>query len=392
MSEVSEVSAMTPVAAAQHLAPVAGSVAAQAERDRRLNEALVTRLSAAGLFRLCVPEAIGGLEAHPAALVEVVESLARGDAAPAWCVAVCATSGLLAAYLPEDAAREIYGSPSSIVGGVFAPRGRAVAAGGEYRVSGRWPFASGCRHCHWLMGGCVVDDGEGALRMLPNGMPDVRLMLAPAGEVTIHDTWEVSGLRGTGSEDIELAEATIPAARSASVFTDRPLHEGPLYAFPLFGLLAIAIAGVTLGIARGALDDLVELAGAKRPTGSRRTLADRGTAQAEAGRCEAALRAARAGLYAAVDRAWDAAASDGEVPVAERAGLRLAATHAAATASEIAHSAFRLGGGTAIYDSSPLQRRFRDASAATAHVLVAPATWELTGRLVLGLDTDATQL
>jgi alkylation response protein AidB-like acyl-CoA dehydrogenase len=387
-----EVSATTPVEAAQQLASAAGSLAAQAERDRRLDEDLVARLTAAGLFRLCVPEAIGGLEAHPAVLVEAVESLARGDAAPAWCVAVCATSGLVAAYLPEDAAREIYGPSASIVGGVFAPRGRAVAAGDEYRVSGRWPFASGCRHCDWLMGGCLVDDGAGGVRTLQNGMPDVRLMLAPAGEVTIHDTWEVSGLRGTGSEDIELADVAIPAARSASVFTDRPLHDGPLYAFPLFGLLAIAIAGVTLGIARGALDDLVALAGAKRPTGSRRTLGERGTVQAEAGRCEAALRAARAGLYAAIECAWDAAASGGEVPVAERAGLRLAATHAAATASEISHSAFRLGGGTAIYDSSPLQRRFRDASAATAHMLVAPATWELTGRLVLGLETDASQL
>jgi alkylation response protein AidB-like acyl-CoA dehydrogenase len=385
-------SEVTPVVAAQELAPTAASLAAQAERDRRLDDELVTRISTAGLFRLCVPRALGGLEANPAVLVEVVESLARGDAAPAWCVAVCATSGLVAAYLPEDAAHEIYGSPLSIVGGVFAPRGRAVVADGDYRVSGRWPFASGCRHCNWLMGGCVVDDGGGDVRMLPNGIPDVRLMLAPAAEVTIHDTWEVSGLRGTGSDDIELADALVPAGRSASVFTDRPLHDGPLYAFPLFGMLAIAIAGVTLGIARGALDDLIELAGIKRPTGSRRTLAERGTAQAEAGRCEAALRAARAGLYAAISAAWDAAISGGEVPVAERAGLRLAATHAAATAAEVSHSAFRLGGGTAIYDSSPLQRRFRDASAATAHMLVAPATWELTGRLVLGLETDATQL
>jgi alkylation response protein AidB-like acyl-CoA dehydrogenase len=223
-------------------------------------------------------------------------------------------------------------------------------------------------------------------------MPDVRLMLAPSASVAIHDTWEVAGLRGTGSEDISFDDVTVPVDHSASVFSDRPVHDGPLYAFPLFGLLAIAIAGVSLGVARGALDDLADLAGAKKPTGSARTLAERPTAQAETARAEAAIRAARAGLYEAIDRAWEAAVEGGEVPVAEKAGLRLAATHAAAVAADVAHGAFRLGGGSAIYDRSPLQRRFRDANTATAHMLVAPATWELTGRLLLGLETDTTQL
>lgn len=380
-----------PVDAARRLAPLAAEHAAAAERERRLDAGLVSEIVAAGLFRLCVPEAIGGLEAHPAVLVGAVEALARGDAAPAWCVAVCATSGLVAAYLPPPAASDIYGSPTSIAGGVFAPRGKAVSGDGGFRVSGRWPFASGCRHCDWLLGGSVVES-DGQLQMLPNGMPDVRLMLAPADAAVIHETWEVAGLRGTGSEDIEFVDVTIPREHSASVFSDPPVHDGPLYGFPLFGLLALAIAGVSLGIARGALDDLVALAVAKTPTGSRRTLADRATAQAETAQAEASLRAARAELYGAIDRAYEAATVRGEVPVPERAGLRLAATHAAAVAAEVAHSAFRLGGGSAIYDRSPLQRRFRDANVATAHMLVAPATWELAGRLLLGLETDTTQL
>jgi alkylation response protein AidB-like acyl-CoA dehydrogenase len=224
-------------------------------------------------------------------------------------------------------------------------------------------------------------------------MPDVRLMIAPTSAYTIHDTWDVTGLRATGSNDVSLEDERIPLAHSASVFSDTPVSDGPLYAFPLFGLLAVAIAGVGLGAARGALDDLTELAGAKTPTGGgRRTVAERSTVQAEVARAEAALRAARAGLYEAITEAWDASLAEGVIPVSARTGLRLAATHATAVGAQVTHTAYLLGGGTAIYGTSPLQRRYRDANVATQHMLVAPATWELTGRLLLGLDTDVTQL
>ena len=295
-----------PVEAARALAASAAQAAPDSERARRLDGALVSELAAAGLFRLCVPRAVGGLEAHPAVLVECVEALARGDAAAGWCVAIGATSGLLAAYLPEDSARRLYASESAIAGGVFAPRGRAVRVDGGFRVTGRWPFASGCQHCDWLMGGCVVDTGDGTLQTLPNGMPDIRLMLAPAEDFEIHDTWHVSGLRGTGSHDIELSDAFVPDEMAASVISDTPRHDGGLYAFPLFGLLALAIAGVSLGAARGALDDFIELAGAKVPTGGRRALAERGAVQAEIAQAEARLRAARALLFAAIAEACGA--------------------------------------------------------------------------------------
>ena len=376
--------------AARRLAATAAELAPEAERDRQLSESLVTALAEAGLFRLCVTAAAGGLEAHPGTLTAAVGALAAGDAAAAWCVAIAATSGLLAGYLPEASARAIYAEPTTMVAGVFAPKGRATPDERGYRVSGRWPFASGCRHTDWLMGGCVVDDG-GTPRMLPNGMPDVRLVLAPTEAFTIHDTWHVMGLRATGSHDIELDGLHVPAERSASVFSDPPVQTGPLYAFPLFGLLALAIAAVCLGIARGALDDLVALAGGKVPTGGRRTLAERATVQAEVARAEASVRAARALLDEAIGEAWERAVADGSVDTPRRAGLRLAATHATAAGVQATETAYRLGGGSAIYDSSPLQRRLRDAHVATQHMLVAPATWELTGRLLLGLPTDLTQ-
>src|SRR4051794_2893928 len=369
-----------PVEAARRLAPTAAELAPAAERDRQLAEPLVAALADAGLFRLCVPAAAGGLEAHPGTLVAAVRALAAGDAAAGWCVAIAATSGLVAGYLPEAAAREIYAEPATVVAGVFAPKGRATPEPGGFRVSGRWPFASGCRHADWLMGGCVVDGG-------------MRLMLAPADAFTIHDTWHVMGLRGTGSHDIELDGVHIPAERTANVLGDPPLQAGPLYAFPLFGLLALAIAAVSLGIARGALDDLIALAGGKVPTGGgKRTLAERGTVQAEVARAEAAVRAAGALLDEAIGAAWERAVAGDGVDVEQRAALRLAATHATAVCARATDTAYTLAGGSALYESSPLQRRLRDAHAATQHMLVAPATWELTGRVLLGMPTDATQL
>jgi indole-3-acetate monooxygenase len=366
------------------LAQTAARYADEAERERQLPDELVKALAEAGVFRLLVPRAVGGREEHPRVLVETVEQLARADGSVGWCAAIGSTSGIMAGYLPPETAQEIYGSATSISGGVFAPVGKATRAEGGYRITGRWRFASGCTYCDWLMGGCLV---EGDPRPVP------RLVLAPASDVEIHDTWDAMGLRGTGSHDIEMNDLFVPQTRQASLVVDRPTATGPLYAFPVFGLLALAIGAVNLGIARGALDDVIALAGERTPTGSSRTMAERPTVQAELGAAEARLQAARSLLLQAVDEAWAPAAEKGEVPVAQRASLRLAATHAATTGAEVTCVAYHLAGGASVYESSgPLPRRFRDANTATQHMLVGPTTNELAGRLLLRLPTDASQL
>ncbi len=241
------------------------------------------------------------------------------------------------------------------------------------------------------MGGCLVEEG-GELRKLESGAPDIRFMLFPAAEVEVIDTWTVAGLRGTGSHDFSIEGASVPEERSASLITDEPRCEGPLYAFPVFGLLALSIASVGLGIARAAIDDLVELATAKVPAGSRRTLAQRSDAQAAVAAAEAQVRSARALVDDAVGEAWDAARASGEVTTELKAGLRLAASHAMRSSRDAVDSMYELGGGSAIYESSPLQRRLRDVHVATQHMLVGPATWELAGRVLLGQEADASQL
>jgi alkylation response protein AidB-like acyl-CoA dehydrogenase len=241
------------------------------------------------------------------------------------------------------------------------------------------------------MGGCLVRDGDRP-RLLPSGAPDIRLMLFPADAARVVDTWSVAGLRGTGSHDIEVTDLVVPARRSVSLLTDRPREPGPLYAFPVFGLLATGIAAVALGIARSAIAELVRMASGKRPTGSRRTLAERGVVQAQVAEADALVGAAHAFLLDTIGRAWDTAAASGSMSVDVRAAVRLAATHATRSAVRAVDLMYEAGGGTAVYASSPLQRQLRDVHVVTQHVMTAPATYELVGRLRLGLDTDTGML
>ena len=182
----------------------------------------------------------------------------------------------------------------------------------------------------------------------------------------------------------------IPADRSVSFITDTPRDPGPLYAFPPFGLLALGIAAVASGNALAALADLRDLAGAKKAAGSSRRLAERATVQADYARAEAALMAARALVEVTVAAAWADANHGATLTIDTRARLRLAATHLTRTAAEVTRTAYDLAGGTAVYASHPLQRRLRDAQVATQHMMIAPATWELTGRVLLGVPTDAS--
>jgi alkylation response protein AidB-like acyl-CoA dehydrogenase len=380
-----------PLSAALRISAHAAALAEQTERDRELPRELLGELRDARLLSLCLPRTLGGRETRPAEMALTLEQLASADGATGWCAMIASTSSLLGAYLPSDDAELIYAGGSAVTGGVFAPRGRAERRDGAYVVTGRWSFVSGVQHCDWVLGGCVVHDGEEPV-LLADGSPDVRLVLMPIDAVEVIDTWSVSGLRGTGSHDMSAVAQLVPATRVVSLLDDRPRHPGALYSFPLFGLLALGIASVALGIARGAIEDLTELAGTKTPAAGRRTLAERATVQAEVARAEASLRAARGLLLAEADAAWLAAESGAAIPEEHRLGLRLAATHATGVAAEVVTAMYHAGGGSSIYDSSPLQRRFRDVHVATQHMMVAPATWELAGRLLLGLPTDVRQL
>jgi alkylation response protein AidB-like acyl-CoA dehydrogenase len=374
--------ASTIVDAARDLAELIEANADDGERIRRLPLATAKGLNDAQLLRMCVPEAYGGPEVDPVTMVEAIEAVAHSDGAAGWCTMIASTTSSMASLLPVSAAEEIYGDSTSITGGVFAPNGKGVATSVDgvdgFAVSGRWAWGSGTQHCRWVLGGALCDDGT------------FRLCWFPQSEVTFHDTWYTTGMRGSGSLDYSVTDVFVPAERTIQPGVTRPVVRTPLSQFPNFTLLAAGVSAVGLGVARRALDELVDLAQGKKPQYSSKTLAHSSFTQVELARAEAKLRAARAFLLDELGSAWATAQAGDEVTVAARTGIRLAATHAATVGAEVADTAFTVAGGTAVYDTSVLGRCLRDAHIVTQHIQTAPKLNETIGKLLLGLDVDTS--
>lgn len=355
--------------------------AVAAEQAGRLSDDVVGVIRSSGLPGLGLPGALGGFASPPVATTEVLERIATCDAASAWIVMIASTASLNAAYLPPAAADAIYANGSqTMTAGVFAPKGRGTRVEGGYRISGWWPFCSGSLHADWITGGFVVA-----------GESTFRVAFFPADQVEIIDSWHVMGLAATGSHDFRVDDCFVPEDHTIAPDIDQPWADEPLYRFPLYGMLALGVASVMLGIARGAIDDLVELATEKTPTGSRRTLAERPAVQQAIAQSEARLGSARAYMHDRIGEAWDLAVDGHPVEGTTRAGLRMAATHAAETAVDVVEAMFRVAGGTSIYRTSRLERRFRDVNTAAQHMMVSQPTWEMVGRALLGVG-DHTQL
>ena len=376
------------------LAPLLPGIAARAdeiEQARQLPADLATQLVDTGVFKLCVPRELAGGEAPPPVLLEAIEAAARADGSVGWNIMIGATSGTTAAWLAPDAARSIHGASHAVTGGIFAPRGKAVREGEGWRVSGTWQWASGNAQAQWMKAGCIAWE-DGKPRMLRDGVPEVLTVYLPRDRLRFADNWHVSGLCGTGSCDMSVEDVLVPADHALSLVRDRPRIDTPLYRFPVFGLLATGCAAVALGIARGAIDDLVALAGAKVPTLARRPLAERTGTQSEIARAEAGVRGARAFLMEAIDAAWSDAEQARPIDPEKRMALRLAATHATEASARAVDACYTLAGGSSVYRTSPLQRRFRDIHVITQHMMVAPPSYEVAGRVVLGLPTDPSML
>ncbi len=361
-------------------AAVAARLADDAERQRRLPEATSAAIRDAGLYRMLVPRSLGGEEVGLVEMIEALEILGAADGSAAWCAMVAATAGLSLAHLEPDAAHEVFAGPETVIVGVFAPRGRAERRGDELRLSGRWPFGSNVLNADWVLGGCLIE-----------GSDRPRLVLMRRSEVEVIDTWRVAGLRGTGSHDFAVEELVVPASRAADTAA-APFEDGALYAVPMLATLALGIAAVAVGIAGAAIDEFVVLASAKVPTGSRRRLAEREVVQAAVARSRGEVRAARALLLSEAAAAWSEATAQGEIGTPRRAALRIAATHAANAAVRATDEVFSHAGASSIYETSTLQRRFRDTHVAAQHLMVAPPTYELAGRVELGLEVEGRGL
>jgi alkylation response protein AidB-like acyl-CoA dehydrogenase len=383
-----------PVQRARALAPEIEAAAERIERERRLPEALLASLHDAGLFRLLLPRALGGAEADPVTFVRVIEQVAQADASTAWCLCQASGCSMIAAYLEAPVARTIFGNdPRAVLAWGPGPDARAVAVDGGYRVTGTWSFASGCRHATWLGGYCPILEADGTPRQRADGAPEGRTMLFPAGSAALVDVWDVSGLRGTGSDVFTVSDLWVP--REHSVARDDPAerrYPGQLYCFPLGSLYASGFAGVALALGRSSLDAFIELARDKTPRGDRRTLSESAVVQSQVGRAEAQLRSARLLLLESLAEIWAAVGRTGTLTLDQRMLIRLAATYAIEQAKDVVDTAHRAAGATAIFASSAFDRRFRDIHAVTQQLQGRQSHFETVGQFLLGLDPDITFL
>ena len=373
------------VRAARALAPAIRELRADIERDRSLPAPLVKRMAETGFFSLWLARALGGPELNTVDYLRVIEELSRADGAVGWCTMVSAGYSRLSGYLDDGVAREIFGDGSTIVAGTINPTGKAMVVPGGFRVSGRWSYGSFIGHSTWTVGSSVIHDNDGPCRG-PDGAPDMRLMLFPTSAVEIIDTWRVGGLRGTGSHDFHVTDLFVPDDHAIAAFTAKPVRPGTLYAAPFITVFAMAIASVPLGIARAAIEAFVALAEAKTPMGGASRLREKASAQADVGKAEALLRSARAFLVESVHDIWNAVAAGDTPSLPQRATARLAAAQAAAASAQAVDLLYNAAGGTALYESNLLERCFRDVHATTQHMGTSSANFELSGRVLLGLD------
>jgi alkylation response protein AidB-like acyl-CoA dehydrogenase len=356
----------------------------EGERERHLPDAVVDAMREAGLFRLWTPKEYGGDEVDLPVFMKTVENLARINSAAGWIFSTGGAGPLLTAFLSPESAREVYANgPDLFLAGASAPTGRAVPVDGGYRLSGRWPLASGSQHGDWL--GCVVMvfDGD-APRMDAHGAPDFKSMLLPRQDCELQDTWYSLGMRGTGSTHFVVNDAFVPEHRVFSVFTAQPQVRGALYSLGVLSMFAMTVASVLPGIARAAIDAFVELAKAKTPTFSQTGLATRPTIHAELARVEALLQSARAYLYEVAEEMM--ASVQAGMPVSEEleARRRLACANVGASCTEAVDRLFALAGSTPIYSGHPLERCLRDIRTAAQHLFVSPVWWEKTGQYYFG--------
>jgi indole-3-acetate monooxygenase len=380
----------TPLEVARGLAPRIRKRAAEIEAARQLPADLVMDIANARLFRVALPEAEGGLGADIVTTLQVIEEVARADGSTGWCLAMgINTLRQSAQFAPEVRRLIFFSDPVGISAGSANPRGRAVAVPGGYRVTGHWFFASGCMHSSALHGACKVFDGD-APRLRPNGDQEVRIAyFYPKSIARIIDTWDVSGLRGTGSHDIEVADLFVPDERTFSALDLRARVTGPMNRMHGFDLAGCSFCCVGLGVARAAIDEFVELAQVKVPRSSSELLRDRAIVQAKIGEAEAVLRSGRALLFDVVEDMWETVLAARPITERQRADLRLAMTHAAQSAGTATHMVCAAAGTTSIFTKSPLERYARDAEVVTRHNQLQFVNYEAVGRTVLGLESNS---
>jgi alkylation response protein AidB-like acyl-CoA dehydrogenase len=356
---------------------------AEIDEARKLPSEVVARLREAGMFRLMMPKTWGGPELRPAEQVEIIEELAKANASAAWCVMIGCDSGFFAGYLDQDAAREIFPRLDMVTAGSVMPTGRAERVEGGYRVTGQWSFGSGVSHADVVGLSCVLYE-NGAPVMKSKSTPVTCGMLTPAANVEVVDNWHTTGMRGTGSSDYRTKDLFVaerflfnlrPPARREGVLWRRATNFLP------------KVSGVPLGAARATIDHVVEMMKTKVEMPGGRPYKNIPRVQSAIADAEMKFGAARAYVFAAMDREWERLEHHEEPSVRERADAWLSRVNAAQTARDIIRSLYDAAGSAAIYsERSLLDRALRDAETFCQHIVAQRKSLEMIGGMLLGAD------
>jgi indole-3-acetate monooxygenase len=388
-----DVEAQPVVQAAKAMQSTLRKYREEIEREQRMPQGLVEEMREAGFYRLLIPRAYGGLESDPLTFLRVGELLAEGCGSVGWNIANNSIGQLVVLGLPQEGTDEIYGNgPVNLAGTAVQGGGKAVRVDGGYRVTGRWQFGSGCNEAVWMLGSFQnIENGEPVAR--PDGTGSHWRAVFKRSEVEIvPGTWDVSGLRGTGSFDWTVKDVFLPERR-VMIHAGAPLDNqwnrwpGVTYQVPAQCWVGPHHSSVITGIARAGIDALIELAGGKQPRG-RPTglLCENPQVQDAVGRADAILNAGRAYRTAMITELWNTIAAGKETTLEQRARCRLAATYAADSARQAMDLMYRMGGSTSFKRESRLAECWRDLHTVGQTVTLAPEWYPIGGRVYLGLD------
>ena len=381
------------VRAAAALQPVLRRYHEEIEREQRLAPAVVEELREAGFYRMVIPHSLGGLEVDPLIYLRAVEVLADGVGSVGWNIANNSIGQLVTLGLPDEGVQEIYAQrPDTVIAGTAVMGGgRAVPVDGGYRVTGRWPFGTGCQESSWMLGSFQIFDGDQPRRSPDGSSVYWRGLFARAEAQIVEGSWDVTGMRATGSFDWTVDDVFLPERRTmvhAGIPLDNQWKRWPgiSYALPAQAWVGPHHCAVITGIARAGIDALIELAAEKTPRGRTGRLCDNAQVQDVVGRAEAILNAGRAGRSAMITEIWNTVAAGEETTLEQRARCRLAAVYAADCAREAMDLMYRQGGSTSYRRESRLAECWRDLQVVGQAATLAPEWYPIGGRALMGMD------
>ena len=377
------------LARAQALVDTARERSDETEKLRRLAPETMQAMREAGIHRILQPARHGGAEEHFSGMVDIVETISIACSAAGWCLTQYCSHNCLLGYWPPEGQDEIWGAtPDAMVAGSLIPScGRAVRVEGGWRVSGRWPFASGVYGADWFIAAAFTEGDD---------VPKVAQMHAvPRGAFEILDTWHTAGLRGTGSADVAVDDIFVPACRALPIAAtkgggDAPgcaVNDAALYKLPAFAMFSINQSAVALGVAQATLDDFVARTRGRVTRMSGKSMADYSTAQVKVAEAHTAIETARLLLHHCCDVGMAIAARGETAPMPLKTELRAKATMAGKLAAEAVDLLFHLSGGAGLYDRNPISRAMRDMNCIRGHIT---QNWDVNasnhGRVLLGLS------